>query len=219
MVYDIFRVIGIITGYPFKWLFFKTKVYYEDKTVQSRRIRGGALIISNHFNILDYIVTVFIVFPRKLYVVASEMAYRNKIMHFLMKFWGGIQVNRVTKSMRFIIDSVKEIRKGNIVQIFPEGHNTDDGTIKSFYPSYVAIALKAKSPIIPIITDGNYGIFKRTHVIIGKPINVYDYLSNEKYTYDDIYRINDIIHQQVLDLRKELDIKIQNSKKAQQKGN
>ena len=31
MIYEIFRIIGLITGYPFQLLFFKRKTYYVDK--------------------------------------------------------------------------------------------------------------------------------------------------------------------------------------------
>lgn len=204
MLYDVFRWIGVITGYPFNWLIFKNKVYYENERAK-QRVKGGALIISNHYNPLDFVHNVFVFFPRKLYVVASEDAFRNAFLRFGMKFWGGIQANRVTKNMRFVIQSAREIQKGHLVQIFPEGHNTDDGTIKPFYPSYIAIALRAKAPIVPLITDGNYGVFKRVHMIFGEPIDLADYFNGDKATKEDIARLNDIVFQKVLALRAELE--------------
>ncbi len=207
IIYDIFRVIGIVTGYPFKWLFFKNKIYYESDATP-RRIKGGALVISNHFNPLDFVMNVFVFFPRKLYVVASEHAFKNALLRFGMKFWGGIQANRVTKSMQFITQSIREIKKGHLVQIFPEGHNTDDGTIKPFYPSYIFIALKANAPIVPCITDGNYGIFKRVHLIMGDPIDLHAHISGPKATKEDIACLNDMVYNKVLELRKELDARI-----------
>lgn len=215
MLYEIFRWIGVITGYPFKWLFFKNKVYYENENVP-KRVRGGALVISNHFNPLDYVLNVFIFFPRKLYVVASEHAFKNAFLRFGMKFWGGIQANRVTRSMRFVSQSIREIQKGHLVQIFPEGHNTDDGTIKPFYPSYILIALRANAPIVPVITDGNYGLFKRVHIIIGEAIDLTEYISSPKATKDDIARLNDIVYEKVLQLRKKLALRIEKDRK---KGN
>ena len=208
MIYEFFRNFGIITGYPAQWLIFTRKTYYEDRAVQGRRFRGGALIISNHFNMLDFICNVFVVYPRKLYVVASEMAFRNAVFRFGMRFWGGIQANRVTRSMRFVDQSADLIRKGKLVQIYPEGRNTPDGKIHPFKPSYIAIALRAHAPIIPIVSDGNYGLFKRTHVLIGKPIDVFSYLESEQYTREDIYRLNEIVFQKVLELRADLDRRI-----------
>lgn len=31
MLYEIFRFIGLVTGYPIQLIFFKRKIYYEDK--------------------------------------------------------------------------------------------------------------------------------------------------------------------------------------------
>ena len=216
LFYEIFRWIGTITGYPFRWIYFKTKTYYENDRAP-RRVRGGALIISNHFNPLDYVLNCFVFFPRKLYVVASEHAFKNAFLRFGMKFWGGIQANRVTKSMSFVMQSIREIKKGHLVQIFPEGHNTDDGTIKPFYPSYIVIALKANAPIVPLITDGNYGLFKQVHMIIGEPIILSQYLTEEKASKEDIARLNDIVFAKVLQLRKELDERIDSDRKKEKK--
>ena len=76
MFYEIFRIIGLITGYPFQLLFFKRKTYYVDKK-NTHIFKGGKLIVSNHFSMFDYVLTSFIVFPRKLNVVASEIPFKN----------------------------------------------------------------------------------------------------------------------------------------------
>ena len=207
IIYDIFRCIGVITGYPFRWLFFKTKFYYENERA-TKRIKGGALIISNHYNTLDFVHNVFVFFPRKLYVVASEYAFKSFWISLGMKFWGGIKADRVTRSSKFIFQSIREIKKGHLVQIFPEGHNTDDGKIHTFYPSYILIALKANAPIIPLVMDGQYGFNKRVHQIIGEPLNLSDYVSEGKVTKEEIERLNEIVHTKVLKLREELDMRI-----------
>lgn len=215
IVYEIGRWLGVITGYPFNWLFFKTKLYYENERVP-RGIKGGALMILNHFNPLDFVMSCFLVFPRKLYVVASEHAFKNAFLRFGMKFWGGIEANRVTRSMRFVAQSIREIKKGHVVLIFPEGHNTDDGTIKAFYPSYLLIALRSGALIVPYVSDGNYGIFKRLHVIKGEEIDLTQYLTNgdEKASKEDIARLNDIVRNKMLALRAELDARIAAEKKG-----
>lgn len=212
ILYDIFRWIGVVTGYPFKWLYFKNKIYYETENVP-KRVKGGALVISNHFNPLDYVLNVYVFFPRKLYIVASEHAFKNAFLRFGMKFWGGIQANRVTKSMHFVTESIREIKKGHLVQIFPEGHNTDDGTIKPFYSSYILIALKAKAPIVPVITDGNYGLFKRVHLMVGESIDLSSHITGPKATREDITRLNDMVYEKVLRLRKELDQRVEADRK------
>lgn len=203
VIYEIFRWIGVIIGYPFKWFFFKNKTYYENENVK-KRTKGGALVISNHFNPLDYVMLVFVFFPRKLFVVASEDAFRNPFRKYGMRFWGGIKVDRRTNSMRFVSQSIKEIKKGHLVLIFPEGHNSDDGTMKPFYPSYVLIANRADAPIVPIISDGNYGFFRRVHLMVGETIDIKQYLPEGKVTTEDMHSANEKVYQRMLELQAEL---------------
>ena len=212
--YELLRKFGVISGYPFQWLYFSRKKYYEKTKINLHKIKGPALIISNHYCPLDYVSTCAMVFPRKLYVVVTQEAFSTALMRFLMKFWGGIEANRETKSIRFVIESAKMLKKGNLVQIFPEGHNTPDGTIKDFYPSYIMIAIRGGNvPILPVITDGNYGFTKRLHVMMGEPIYVSDYLDVDNYTREDIERVNTIIREKVLALREEIERRKKEGKK------
>lgn len=209
MIYYLFWWLCIITGYPFQLLLFKRRTFYEDKSVQSLKIKGGALIISNHYHFYDYMMNMFAVTPRKLNVISSELGFKNKLLAFGMRFFGGIQANRITKSMRFMDTAADVIRKGGLVQIFPEAKITDDGTIKPFKHSYIVIAHRSNAPIIPIITDGNYGFTKRASIIVGKPIYVSDYIKTDRRTptREELEAVNEIIYSKVLSLRRELEDK------------
>jgi len=206
VIYAIFRMIGLITGYPVQLLFFKRKTYYEDKK-STHLFKGGKLIISNHFNFFDYVLTSFIVFPRKLNAVCCEEPFRNKLLVIGMKFFGAIECNRETRCMRFMDASADVIKKGQLVQIFPEGRNTPDGKIHEFKRSYLIIAHRAKAPIVPVVTDGNYGLFKRAHVMIGKEIDVSQFFSTDKPfpLREELERANEYVFGKVLELRDELE--------------
>ncbi len=204
IIFDIIRWLGFLTAWPVHWLLYKEKIYYEDKKSQSSRIKGGALIISNHYSFLDYPLNMFILLPRKLYVVAAELAFNSAIMRFLMNFFGGIKADRINKSMKFIDESVKVIKKGGLVQIYPEAHNTPDGEIHPFKPGYLMIALRSSSPIIPIITDGNYGLFKQTHVMIGKKIYLSEICDTLNPTKEQIQQMNDYVFIKVKELKSKL---------------
>jgi 1-acyl-sn-glycerol-3-phosphate acyltransferase len=216
MIYELFRWIGLITGYPLQLLFFKRKTYYEDKSEQGRRVRGGALVISNHYSPLDYIMNMFLFPFRKLHVVMSEVTFRGrkkKLFKFLTKFHGGICSDRDIMGMKFIDDSVEVIENGGLVQIFPEAHITTDGDMHEFKTSYLMIALRSDAPIIPVIIDGSYGFFKRSHVIIGKKIYLSDYCTSLNPTKEEILALNDIVYKKSLALKEELDLKIKRKDK------
>ena len=57
-----------ITGYPLEFFYYRKKIYYEDKKHTNRKIKGGALIISNHTDIYDYPLMMY-VFPSRTYIV------------------------------------------------------------------------------------------------------------------------------------------------------
>lgn len=226
ILFDIFRWFAIIQGFWLYWLFFKRKTYYEegDPRRKSRRFKGPKLIISNHYCVLDFMLNMFLVLPRKLWVVASEHAYRNKLQGFGMRFFGGIPCDRRIRSMRFMEKSVEVLKNGGMVQIFPEGRNTDDGLIGPFYASYIVIAHRAGVPIIPIVTDGNYGFFKRTHVLVGNEIDLKDYITAEGpiIPRDQLESANEAIRNHVLALKSDLDARVaaeKNRKTKRKDGN
>lgn len=207
---EIGRLFGLITGWPVQLLFFKRKTYYESENRPNLR-KGGKLIIMNHFNMLDYVLTSFIVFPRKLHAVTAEQAFRNPFFRFGMQFFGNIEANRETKNMDFMKTCAEVIRRGKLCQIFPEGHNTPDGNIHRFKQSYIVIAHWANAPIVPIVTDGNYGPFKRTSVIIGDEIDLSQFIdpSHAMPTREERKAANDYIFGKVLALRQELEVRKQ----------
>lgn len=204
--YTVCRLIGLTLGYPLQWLFFKRRTFYEDR--RSTHIhRGGKLIVSNHFNMLDYVMTSFVVYPRKLNVVTSEDPFKKKFFNWGMKFFGAIECNRETRSMRFMDKAAAAIKKGQLVQIFPEGRNSPDGRIHEFKHSYLVIAYRAGAPILPIVTDGRYGPFKRTSVMIGKEIDVSPFFTGDTRTpsREELARANEYVHGKILALREELE--------------
>ena len=208
MIYEIFRILGLILGYPFQWLFLKKKVYYEGKKNKEWK-KGGKLIIANHYNFFDYVLDAFLAFPRKLTAVCSEIPFKSKLLRFGMKFFGAIQANRITRDMSFIPKCAAVVKKNQLAIIYPEGKNTPDGKIQQFKLSYLLIAHQANAPIVPIISDGNYGVFKRVRVIIGEPIDISQFISDDYETHlpprEQLNAANDYIFNKVLQLREKLE--------------
>ncbi|MBP5177715.1 MAG: 1-acyl-sn-glycerol-3-phosphate acyltransferase, partial [Clostridia bacterium] len=60
-------------------------------------------------------------------------------------------------------------------------------------------------PILPVITDGPYTLFKRTRVIYGDPIYLSDYFTGENPTGEDVVRLNEIVYEKVKKLKRRLD--------------
>ena len=68
---------------------------------------------------------------------------------------------------------------------------------------------------MPVVFDGNYGLFKRASVIIGDEINVTDFFSKERKnpTRDELAKAHEYVYNKVLELREELEVRKQNGNK------
>lgn len=219
MIREIFRYLALIPGYFYQLIFFTRKTYYEDKRVQGRRVKGGALVVSNHYHVYDYFVNIFVYFPwRKLYVVMKSDVYRNyAFCRWGLRCFGAIPADRDQMAMGFVDESIRRLRKGCLVQIFPEAHTAKTKEMLPFKTGYVLIAQRADVPIIPIITDGNYGLFRRTHIIIGKPIRLSDYCEHTSPSREEIEMLNEIVRNRCLELQKMLNDRIREKKRGKSK--
>ena len=193
-----------ITGFIPAMLILRTKVYFEDKRVQSRRIKGQAILMSNHTSVYDYAVFLYVFFFRTLRYQMAEVLYKKKLLGMFLKCMGGIYVNRDSLDFSFMDKSKKLLEKNKVVGVFPESRLPKEGETRPlpFKESITILALESGAPIIPIYTDGQYFTKKRAHVTIGKPIYVKDYYDNAKSRKENIECITSILRDKIIELGK-----------------
>lgn len=173
MFYFLFNWFAKITGWPIQFICFRKKIYYENQAVQSRRIRGKAILISNHLSIFDYPVAIFVFWRRTLRFQMSELVMDKPGLGLLLRMLGGIYVNRNTHDYGFMAKSEKILSKGGVVGICPEGRLPGVGETPplEFKTGAAYLALTTDTPVVPMYTDGSYfNLKKRAHVMIGTPI-------------------------------------------------
>ena len=211
-----------ITGFPGEVIFYRKKIYYEDKKASNREIKGGALIISNHTDIYDYPLMMYTFPGRNLHVLVAEITYdMNGFMKWLLKGLGAIRVDRNNHDFAFMSQTTDLLKKGKACLIYPESrlpeeHERDH--LLEFKPSYIYSALESGAPIIPVYTNGIYGKLKkkyknRARVIIGKKIFVRDLYDSNKSEKENIAFINDYVKNRILELKELLSNKFKKKKK------
>ena len=107
-------------------------------------------------------------------------------------------------SFDFVGQSLEILEKGGTVGIFPQGRLPVGGKPFPFKPSISYIALRCNAPIVPVYTDGNYGLFKRSHVMIGTPITLPP-AEEEDLTKENYERLTRYLEQQEYKLKEELE--------------
>ena len=200
----LFYLLGYILAWPVQFIYFKKKIYYEDKKEQGRFIKGGAIIISNHRSFKDYMMYMYVFFFRKMYCLMSELIYqKGRILAFLVTSLGGIKVDRFSFDMSFIGKSVDLLsRKKKAIVIFPEAKINKEKKLQRFTTSYILMALKANVPIIPVYTLGKYGLFRRSRMAIGKKIYLSEYCNNTNPSKEELEYLNKIVVNKINDLEK-----------------
>lgn len=193
-----------ITGWLGQLLCFRTKIYYEDRRVQGRHIRGPAIIISNHITVIDYVVYLFVFFTRTVRFQMAEVLYRSKPLAWLLRRLGGIYVNRDTRDFGFLTESEEILRRGGVVGIFPESRLPKPGEERplEFKVSAAYLALTTGVKIIPAVTNGSYFQKARARVLIGKPIYAADLAPEGLSEKETLRVVSERLRQHIIELEK-----------------
>ncbi|MBQ0042672.1 MAG: 1-acyl-sn-glycerol-3-phosphate acyltransferase [Lachnospiraceae bacterium] len=190
------------TAYLPQMFIFRLKFHYEDKNVQSRKIKGPAIIVSNHTSVYDYAADIFVFPGRTLRFQMAEVLFKKKLQGWFLKCMGGIIVNRNAADYSYISKSKEILSKKGVVGVFPEGRLPRPGEERpiSFKPGVALLALESGVPVIPIYTTGGYWEKKDSHVIIGKPVYATDYLVEGASAKDNLQNIASGLRQKVIEL-------------------
>jgi 1-acyl-sn-glycerol-3-phosphate acyltransferase len=139
---------------------------------------GGALLLSNHQSNLDPFI-IGLASDRLIDYVARRTLFRFKPFGWFITWLGAIPIEREGTGFGGLKETLKRIKHGAIVLLFPEGTRTPDGEVHPMKPGFCAIARRAGVPIIPVALDGTFDAWPRyqrlprravIHVQFGEPI-------------------------------------------------
>jgi len=161
-------------------------IYEDEKEFKDLSMDEPMVLISNHQSNID-IPTIQGYFP----FVPGFMAKKEMESWIFFKTWipitNSIFIDRKNprEGIKAIRKSVKLIKDGYPMLVFPEGTRSETGEIGEFKNGGFKVAIDSKAKIIPITLKGTYDIqnkksiriFKNKNVklIIGKVVDTKDY--------------------------------------------
>lgn len=198
-----------VTAWPVQKVIFRTKIYYEDKRIQSRKIKGPAILISNHTAVYDYADFMFVFWGRTLHYQMAEVLFKKKGLGAFLRALGGIYVDRNTTNYSFVAESAEILEKKGVVGIFPEGRLPREGEERPlpFKSSAALIALESAAPVIPVYVKSPYFKKNRIKVLIGTPMDVTEFLDPEASEKENLERVLTGMREKIIYLGKLLDEK------------
>lgn len=206
MFYFLFQWFVKITGFLPQLFAFRTRITYEDRSRQGRRIRGKAIVVANHHSVFDVALMLFVFPLRTLRCAVAEVMYqKNFLMSTFLKLFGAVRVERESYDFSFLDKMKKILHKNGAVEIYPEARLPVKGEEKPlpFKPSYIYLALESGAPIIPVAHNGKLFTKEKARVVIGTPIHpseLYDDALSEK---ENIEAINEYVRSKIIELSQE----------------
>jgi 1-acyl-sn-glycerol-3-phosphate acyltransferase len=121
---------------------------------------GGVLVVSNHQSHFDPPI-VGIGCPRRMNYLARDTLFRFAPFGWLIHSVGAIPIDREGVGLQGIKESLRRLKRGEMVLIFPEGTRTRDGEIAPFKPGFTVLASRSGASILPVAVDGAYAAWPR----------------------------------------------------------
>ena len=195
-----------VTAWPVQKVLFRTKIMYQDKAVQNRKIKGPAILVSNHTAIWDYAIWLFVFISRTLRFQMAELLFKKPVLGPFLRGLGGILVDRNAYDFSFLDSSVQILEKGGVVGVFPESRIPQPGEHRPlpFKPSAAWLAILSGAPVIPVYTNGVYFSMRRAKVVIGTPFYAADFTDESLSEKENISRVNEVLRARIIELEKVL---------------
>ena len=144
----------------FAWLVWG-RIYLRLRFYNWRNVprTGGVIVIANHQSFLDPPL-VGISQWRQMYFMARSTLFRG-MFGWLLRTLGSYPVDQEKNGIGAIKETLRLLKKGQAVVIFPEGSRSYDGKLQPFFGGILMVAKRSGVPIVPCAVNGAYNSFPR----------------------------------------------------------
>ena len=158
---------------------------------------GPYIIAANHLSWTD-IPLIPMYLPGKVVYMAKEEAFSGRV-GWLTRFLGAFPVRRGEGDRQSLRTAQEQLKKGNVLIIFPEGTRSKTHTLAQGNPGLGLIALRADVPVIPVAIWGSENALKKLGADItisyGEPMTLK--AKGAKITREDIDNATDEVMRRI----------------------
>lgn len=156
LLHDILRVLCRNLGLAF----FRIRAFDRDLIPK----QGGMLVVSNHQSHLDPVL-VGLCFDRRMNYLARQTLFGFAPFRWLIHALDAIPIDRDGLGLGGLKESLRRLKNGEILLIFPEGTRTRDGEVGRLKSGFLTLARRANVPLVPVAIDGAYDSWPRKNVL------------------------------------------------------
>jgi len=123
---------------------------------------GPALVCSNHASFLD---PPFIgqAFDEAIHFFARKTLFNNPLIGKLLRSWQSIPIDRDKPDPSSLKATIRILKSGGRVLMFPEGTRSYDGNLLPAEPGVGLFIAKGTAPVLPVRIHGTFQALSRHH--------------------------------------------------------
>ena len=169
------------------------KIFYKVTVINGEKIENakGVVVSGNHLSNHDPLLFPAF-FDKKIRFIAKEELFKIPFVKQSLKATGTIPIKRGTFDRAAINASIKLLKEGEVVGVFPEGtrSHSKELDLGQLHNGASFIATRAKTKIIPfaIIPSKNFRLFSEIKIVVGDEIDATS-LKEEGKSHDEITAI------------------------------
>ena len=203
-----------------RWFRFLRCVYYSGvqlfvpiKRLGFKSIPDGPyIIVGNHLHVLDT-VPIALASKQPVHFLAKNELSNKAIGRWFVKKSQCILVNRDGTDVRAVMQSMKYLKNGESISLFPEGsRNKTDEIFLPFKSGAATLAIRTKTPIIIMIQCKKIRLFHRNYFYFTEPFELTEYY-DKKLTEEIVNEADEKLRLKMLELYHMLDEQLKNKKK------
>ena len=179
----------VVRGAIYIWC----KVYYRAniKGLENVPKEGAVIFCGNHRTYLDPPLMIATA-KRDMIFLAKQELYENKFLGFLGKVFEVIPVKRDEKDLNAVKDSLKVLKRGDCLGLFPEGTRNGLEKGEKVKDGAAFFAVRSGAKVVPCGIKGGTKDNRKVTITYGEPLDYSQYKgSKDKQVLDNI--TNDIM--------------------------
>ncbi len=186
LLYRVMQMLLLLGGV----LFFRIRL----RGLSHEPAEGPVLVVANHQSHLDPpMIGMF--FHRRLNYLARDTLFQFPPLGWMLRVLGSIPIDR-GGGLAGMKETLRRLKHGEFVLVFPEGSRTRDGKLSDFKPGFCALARRSRVQLVPVGIAGAYKAWPRNRsfprvntiqIEVGKPL-----LPEEIANFDDTELISEV---------------------------
>ena len=182
ILYEVLRLLAMIVFHTVM----PVRCHYRERL----DMEAPYVLIANHQHALDPVAMAMCVRKRQIVFLGKKELGKNRLVRNLLTRGHTILIDRHNTDMAAMRNCMKAVKLKKILLIFPEGTRHHEGQMEQIESGASLIAMRTKSPIVPIYFDRKLGFFHVTNMYVGEPI-AYDDLLEQGINRDTCEEMNE----------------------------